>query len=119
MSWPLGPMRMSRGGGPLSVAHHGLFPQRREHDGSASQPEPHEWAMLTADAVKLAEVRQRLANVSWISTIALDLHPLDRSAVSVDCVAWPNRSHDRPIGKTSARVGFGKVGHTASVFTVE
>ena len=66
MSSPTGPMRMSLGGGPLSVAHRGLFPQRREHDGSASQPEPHELARLTADAVKLAEVRKRLANISWI-----------------------------------------------------
>ena len=34
-------------------------------------------------------------------TIALDLHPPYRSAVSVDCAAWLSRLPDRPIGKTS------------------
>ncbi len=66
MSSRLGRMRRSLGDGPLSVAHHGLFPQRRELDGSANLPEPHELAILTADAVKLTEVRKRLGNVSWI-----------------------------------------------------
>ena len=79
MSSRLGRTTKSLGDGPLSVAHHGLFPQRRENDGSASLPEPHELAMLTADATKLAEVRQRLANVSWIS----NYRPRTLSSLSV------------------------------------
>ena len=79
MSSRLGRMMKSLGDGPLSVAHHGLFPQRRENDGSASQPETHELAMLTADSVKLAEVRKRLANVSWNS----NYRPRPLSSLSV------------------------------------
>jgi REP element-mobilizing transposase RayT len=43
-----------------------LFPQRRDNEGQPAGPEPHELAMLTADAKALEERRRRLSSVSWL-----------------------------------------------------
>ena len=42
-----------------------LFPRRRDEDGLAAEPEPHELRMLQADEKALLEKRRRLASVSW------------------------------------------------------
>jgi REP element-mobilizing transposase RayT len=42
-----------------------LFPQRRDNDGQPAEPQPHELAMLKADARALAERRARLSSISW------------------------------------------------------
>jgi hypothetical protein len=43
-----------------------LFPRRRGADGTPAQPEPHELAMLVADAGVATERRRRLASLSWL-----------------------------------------------------
>ena len=42
-----------------------LFPQRRDEQGQPAEPQPHELAMLRADARALAERRARLSSLSW------------------------------------------------------
>lgn len=42
-----------------------LFPIRRESDGSPAEPEDRELSTITADKKRLAEIRQRLSDVSW------------------------------------------------------
>jgi len=42
-----------------------VFPQRRNKDGSAAEPEDHEISMITSDKTRLAEIRIRLSDVSW------------------------------------------------------
>lgn len=42
-----------------------LFPSRREKDGSPAEPEDFEITMITADKKRLAEIRDRLSDVSW------------------------------------------------------
>jgi hypothetical protein len=42
-----------------------LFPQRRDDDGQPAKPQPHELALLKADARALAERRARLSSISW------------------------------------------------------
>jgi hypothetical protein len=42
-----------------------LFPQRRLNDGSADEPTGEEIKMIVGQALRLAEVRRRLSDVSW------------------------------------------------------
>jgi len=42
-----------------------LFPKRRNSDGSPAEPEKHELSMILSDKKRLAEIRQRLSDVSW------------------------------------------------------
>ena len=43
-----------------------LFPRRRDERGEPAEPEPHELQALLADPVALAELRRRLASLSWL-----------------------------------------------------
>ena len=42
-----------------------LFPKRRDAEGNPAEPENHELNMITSDPKRLAEIRQRLSDVSW------------------------------------------------------
>ncbi len=42
-----------------------IFPVRDEATGEPIEPEKHDLAMLTADATRLAELRDRLGSLSW------------------------------------------------------
>src|SRR5579872_1966458 len=42
-----------------------LFPKRRDDEGQPKPPTDFELLMITADPVRLADIRRRLSDVSW------------------------------------------------------
>ena len=42
-----------------------VFPPRHDATGEPTEPGEHDLAMLTANSERLAELRERLANLSW------------------------------------------------------
>jgi hypothetical protein len=43
-----------------------IFPRRHDATGEPAEPDEHDLAMLTANSERLAELRERLASLSWL-----------------------------------------------------
>ncbi len=75
-----------------------LHPGRRNEDGTPAEPEPHELAMLLADAEALAKRRRRLSSLSWFMRSVCE--PIARRANREDRVRgsfWEGRFKSQAV----------------------
>ncbi len=77
-----------------------VFPPRHDATGEPVEPNEHDLAILTANPERLAELRQRLANLSWF----MFKQAAGRPSSLVDAAA--RRSRRWFQGKTAARTAF-------------
>ena len=77
-----------------------IFPPRHDATGEPVEPNEHDLAILTANPERLAELRQRLANLSWF----MFKQAAGRPSSLVDAAA--RRSRRWFQGKAAARTAF-------------
>ena len=77
-----------------------VFPARDDATGEPVEPDEHDLAMLTANSERLAELRERLANLSWFTFE----QAAGRPSSLVDAAA--RRSRRWFSGKAAARTAF-------------